>query len=76
MRIRRLPTKAPRVKAVKLGSVRNVHRVGQIYLAGQPEQSDLAKLRKAGIRRVLDLRTPGEVSWPCCWISWICVSPQ
>lgn len=51
------------VEEAELGSTKNVHRVGPIYLAGQPSQTDIAKLKSAGIRHVLDLRTEGEVNW-------------
>ena len=52
-----------KVEDAKLGSTNNVHRVGPIFLAGQPEQGDMDDLKKAGITSVLDLRRVGEISW-------------
>ena len=54
------------VEAAKLGSTINVHRVGSIYLAGQPGRSDMAKLKAAGITNVLDLRGTRELPWNEC----------
>ena len=51
------------LEKAKLGSTINVHRVGSIYLAGQPGRSDLAKLKAAGITDVLDLRRTSELPW-------------
>jgi len=52
-----------KVEEDKLGSTYNVHRVGPIYLSGQPEQGDISKLKNAGIKSVLDLRRVGEIKW-------------
>ncbi len=46
-----------------LGSTKNVHRCGQLYLAGQFEQADLAVLQQSGIEHVISLRADGELDW-------------
>ena len=51
------------MKDAKIGETRNVHQCGSIYLAGQPTEDDIAKLKKAGVKRVITLRTDGEVDW-------------
>lgn len=47
----------------QLGKTSPVHAVGNIYLAGQPEQADLAGIADRGIKRVVSLRKPGELDW-------------
>ena len=52
--------KPPKLEACKLGTTYNVHRLGKIYLAGQPSTDDFAiarkkeaaKLRCIGIRKL------------------------
>lgn len=46
-----------------LGETRNVHRCGNLYLSGQFTEADIAQLKECGIRRVISLRTEGEVKW-------------
>lgn len=53
--------KPPKLEACKLGSTYNVHRLGKIYLAGQPSADDFAIAKKDGIKTVINLRTPGEM---------------
>lgn len=55
--------KAPQVSPAKLGETRNVHRSGKLYLAGQFSPDDVKELKKAGIRKVISLRTAGEIEW-------------
>lgn len=52
-----------RVRSIRLGDTRNVHRSGDLYLSGQFGQADLEAIRSAGIRRIITLRTPAEVDW-------------
>ncbi len=47
-------------KAVEIAGVRNLHKVGDVYLAGQPNADGLRALRDAGVKTVIDLRTPAE----------------
>ncbi len=51
------------VKESKLGTTKNVHVCGSLYLAGQPSAADIEVFKKKGIKRVITLRTDGEVSW-------------
>jgi protein tyrosine phosphatase (PTP) superfamily phosphohydrolase (DUF442 family) len=51
-----------KLEACELGSTNNVHRLGKIYLAGQPSAADFATAKKNdGIKTVINLRTPGEM---------------
>lgn len=61
--IKELKKEVAAVKDATLGSTVNVHRVGPIYLAGQPKEADVAKFKEAGIAHVLDLRRQGEIQW-------------
>ncbi len=51
------------VQPAQLGDTRNVHRCGQLFLAGQPTPDDISKLKQQGIQRVISLRMPQEVEW-------------
>lgn len=53
--------KEPKLEACELGGTNNVHRLGKIYLAGQPSADDFAIAKKDGIKTVINLRTPGEL---------------
>ena len=57
------PAAAKPVKNAKLGETRNVHRCGDLYLAGQFSPQDIEKIKAAGITRVISLRTDGEIDW-------------
>ncbi len=54
---------APPVQQAELGNTRNVHQCGNLFLAGQPTADDIRILKQRGIKRVLTLRTDGEVDW-------------
>ncbi len=51
------------VFGAELGQTRNVHRCGDLYLAGQFTTDDLQLIQAAGIRRVITLRMEDEVPW-------------
>ncbi len=53
----------PKVTDAKLGKTRNVHACGKLFLAGQPTPDDIALMKQKGIKRVITLRTDGEVNW-------------
>ncbi len=53
----------PKVRSARLGQTRNVHACGKLFLAGQPTPEDIELIKKQGIRRVVTLRTDGEVAW-------------
>jgi len=64
----RAGTQAParsehQLEAVGVGSTKNVHRLGNLWFAGQFPQEDVARWKAAGIRRVITLRQAGEVDW-------------
>ncbi len=47
----------PKLEACEIGSIRNLHRLGRIYLAGQPSTDDFRKAKEdEGIRTVVNLR--------------------
>ena len=51
------------VEAAELGGTVNVHRAGSLWFGGQFQPQDLKVLEQQGIRRVITLRTEGEVQW-------------
>ncbi|QDS97272.1 fused DSP-PTPase phosphatase/NAD kinase-like protein [Adhaeretor mobilis] len=52
-----------KLEPTDLGAARPAHVVGQVYMAGQPSEKDIAKLKEKGIRTIVTLRTEGEISW-------------
>ena len=54
---------APTVKSAALGSTNNVHVCGDLFLAGQPTPDDIHAIKEKGVRRVITLRTDGEIEW-------------
>ena len=46
-----------------LGQTKNVHAIGNLYTGGQFTPEDIATIKTAGIRKVISLRTEGEVKW-------------
>jgi protein tyrosine phosphatase (PTP) superfamily phosphohydrolase (DUF442 family) len=57
------PKAKTQLQEKKLGSIRPVHALGDIYLTGQPSIEDLAILKRAGVKTIITLRTPGEIRW-------------
>ena len=51
------------VEATQLGSIRPLHKFGDIYLAGQPAEEDIALLKEKGVKTVLNFRRAKEMSW-------------
>ena len=51
------------IESAELGQTLNVHRLGNLFLAGQFSEADLVQIREAGIQRVITLRTDGEIDW-------------
>lgn len=52
--------KVLKLEACELGTTYNVHRLGKIYLAGQPSAADFSIAKKDGIKTIINLRTPAE----------------
>ena len=44
------------------GTISNLHTQGGVLLAGQPSPDDLRAAAELGVRTVLDVRTPGEMT--------------
>ncbi|GIW93972.1 MAG: hypothetical protein KatS3mg110_2013 [Pirellulaceae bacterium] len=56
-------SQVPPVEKATLGRTPNVHACGSLLLAGQPGPEELGTLPDRGVRRVISLRTPQEISW-------------
>ena len=52
-----------RIETSTLGSTSNVHKYSAFYLAGQPSKADFEEVKKAGIKTVINLRMPEELSF-------------
>lgn len=50
------------VEEAKLGTTKPVHRMGSIYLSGQPGKDDIAEIASAGIKTVINLRHSKEMT--------------
>lgn len=51
------------LKPHQLGMISPLHRSAQIYLAGQPLQTDFDLVQKAGVKTVVNLRPLSELTW-------------
>ena len=51
------------LKKHELGTISPLHRSDQIYLAGQPMQTDFNLVQKAGVKTILNLRPMSEQRW-------------
>jgi len=60
--VRAGPPVTQALEAYQLGSAPNVHIQGGVLLAGQPSSEDFGAAKALGIRTVVDLRTPGELT--------------
>lgn len=47
----------------KCGSVKQLHVLGDVYLAGQPSADDFQEFKKRGVKSVLNLRTKDEMDF-------------
>ncbi len=47
----------------KLGAAKNVHILKGLYFSGQFSQADVSEIKRQQIKRVISLRTAGEVEW-------------
>ena len=52
-----------KLEKCELGHATPVHRLGRVYLAGQPTEADLPKLKVDGFRTIINLRLPDELPW-------------
>lgn len=46
-----------------LGTTKNVHQCGNLYLAGQFTPEDLGEIKLEKVARIISLRTDGEIKW-------------
>ena len=53
----------PVIAEDSLGEAKNVHRLGDLFFSGQFTPEDVEVLKERGIKRVITLRTDGEVDW-------------
>ena len=51
------------LRSEQVGTVKNLHVIGDTYLAGQPGAEDFKLLKERGVTRVINLRTEGEVGF-------------
>ena len=58
----RTPAKSE-VELAQLGETRNVHACSNLFLAGQFSSEDMPSIKKAGVERIISLRTEGEIEW-------------
>jgi uncharacterized protein (TIGR01244 family) len=54
------PSAAAKLEPTICGKIARVHRLADVYLAGQPSAEDLAEAKKLGIKTVLNLRPNAE----------------
>ncbi len=52
-----------KLEPAKCGSVKQLHALGDIYLAGQPSPEDFQEFKKRGVKSVLNLRTKEELDF-------------
>ena len=53
----------PKLEACKIGKAQPSHRLGNLYLAGQPQAEDFQLAKELGIKTVLNLRKKEELTW-------------
>ena len=52
-----------KLQSTTVGETKNVHRLGDLFFAGQFNKEDIEKIKDQNIARVITLRTDGEVDW-------------
>lgn len=50
----------PKLERCEVGDIRQIHRLGKVYLAGQPSPEDFRIAKKDGLKTVVNLRTKPE----------------
>ncbi len=51
------------VQPIELGEIQNLHRCGNLFMAGQPTPADFLLLKQQGVKCIVNYRTDGEVNW-------------
>lgn len=54
---------AKQLEECDLGHIKQVHRYGNVYLAGQPTEDDLSQFQADGMKTVISLRLKDEIPW-------------
>lgn len=52
--------KKPKLERCEVGDVRQIHKLGKVFLAGQPSPEDFRIAKKGGLKTVVNLRTKPE----------------
>ena len=52
-----------KLEPCECGNVKNIHRYGNIYLAGQPQPDDFRIAHEMGIKSILSIREQSELDW-------------
>lgn len=58
-----VPKPTTSLTAVELGDTKPLHKLGNVYLGGQPAPEDFELLNGQGITSIINLRHPGETDW-------------
>ena len=58
-----VPESTSALTPVELGDTKPLHKLGDIYLGGQPAQADFRLLKEQGITSIINLRHPSETDW-------------
>ncbi len=56
-------TKDEKVQKCELGGIKQIHRLGDIYLAGQPSKEDLKIAKDKGLKTIVSVRMKDEIDW-------------
>ena len=51
------------ILSTELGKTKNVHRAGNLFFAGQFTKADVELIKAGKFKRVITLRTDGEIEW-------------
>lgn len=51
------------LESVQLGEIKNVHKFGDTWLAGQPSPEDLALFKQQGVETIINVRRAEEIDW-------------
>jgi protein tyrosine phosphatase (PTP) superfamily phosphohydrolase (DUF442 family) len=52
-----------KVQKCELGGIKQIHRLGDIYLAGQPTKDDLKIAKDKGLKTIVSVRGKNEIEW-------------
>lgn len=55
------PTDKRKLEPATCGTIQQVHKHGNVFLAGQPSAEDFKTMKELGIKKIVNLRTAGEI---------------